>query len=59
MKQLPKNELMEKLYEAFKNGYIQQCDKCKSFKISTYVDEDYFSNPLRCECRDCKNSWSG
>ena len=56
---MKKKELLVKLWEAYKGDYIVQCPKCGSFKVGHYVDEDYFSNPLRAYCSDCKEEWAG
>jgi formate dehydrogenase maturation protein FdhE len=50
---------LERMHEAYKNGYIQSCPKCGSFKVTSYIDEDYFSNPLRYGCAECKHQWAG
>lgn len=44
--------------DAEKSEHIQRCEKCGSLKITAYIDEDYFSNPLRYSCK-CGNTWAG
>ena len=56
---MKKKELLEKLWEAYKNDYIVQCPSCESFIVGHYVDGNNPSNPLRNYCGECKQEWAG